>query len=433
MKKIRFIPNFIVILAFAIVSTSLIGCKEDKEGKDGKGVADLFTDSRDGKAYKTVKIGSQVWLAENLNYEAKGSRCYEDNPSNCEKYGRLYDWNIAKKVCPSGWYLPSQNDWNVLTEHIGGADTEGTRLKTKSGWNDGGNGTDNYGFSALPGGRSSQDGDFNFAGNVGFWWSASEKSTKNAYYRPLRNDSAKAYWNDVNKSYLFSVRCIQGKVNSGEAGGKIQADSQETAKKSTVAEGNTFTDSRDSKKYKTVKIGKQVWMAQNLDYHGSDGYLGLCYGDNPQQKVRKPENCQKYGRLYNWEEAMKACPKGWHLPSEKEWVTLATFVGPEVAGKKLKAKSGWNNECKTGKMDNRGRIIDACGTDEYGFSALPGGLGDVYNTFIDIGDLGTWWTATENNNDSRFAVYGGILYDLETVIPNNAAKSALFSVRCLKD
>jgi len=210
-----------------------------------------------------------------------------------------------------------------------------------------------------------------------------------------------------------------------------------------VSAQGTFTDSRDGKKYKTVKIGKQVWMAQNLDYHGSDGYLGLCYGDNPQQKVRKPENCQKYGRLYDWDEAMKACPKGWHLPSKKEWQTLADFVGgADVAGKKLKAKSEWEEydfsrespdapKCKWTETDNRGRIVEhnMCTTDEYGFSALPYGPGYSNNS-------GRWWSSTENHdlgnrpydffmvNNYTFASIGDIV---------NSYKSNMNSVRCIQD
>jgi uncharacterized protein (TIGR02145 family) len=100
----------------------------------------------------------------------------------------------------------------------------------------------------------------------------------------------------------------------------------------------TFTDARDGKTYKTVNIGKQTWMAENLDYYGEDGYLGLCYGE----KIRKPENCKKYGRLYYWNEAMETCPKGWHLPDTTEWNELINFAGGiYVAGKKLKARTGW--------------------------------------------------------------------------------------------
>jgi len=130
-----------------------------------------FTDPRDGKVYKTVKIGNQVWMAENLNYDASGSKCYNNDPANAEKYGRLYDWETAKKVCPAGWHLPSEEEWEILIDFVGGAEIAGTKLKAKFGWNDF-NGTDDFGFSALPGGRMSYG--FCEVGYSGFWWSASE-------------------------------------------------------------------------------------------------------------------------------------------------------------------------------------------------------------------------------------------------------------------
>jgi len=202
-----------------------------------------------------------------------------------------------------------------------------------------------------------------------------------------------------------------------------------------VSAQGTFTDSRDGKKYKTVKIGRQTWMAQNLDYHGSDGYLGLCYGDNPKKGIRKPENCKKYGRLYDWNEAMKACPQGWHLPSYEEWQVLVDFAGGDgIAGRKLKAKSGWKNECKEEEIDNRGRIVrNAC--DAYGFSALPGGYGFSYSSdFLNIGDYGLWWTATEIQNVGSAAHDKLISYNDDRVSSMGASgkDTYLFSVRCLQ-
>jgi uncharacterized protein (TIGR02145 family) len=119
-----------------------------------------FTDSRDGQTYKTVKIGNQTWMAQNMNYRTeKRSCCYENNPDNCKKYGKLYDWNTANVACPKGWHLPSKGEWTKWITMVGSL-RAGKTLKSKSGWNESGNGTDDYGFSALPGGLLYSGGDF---------------------------------------------------------------------------------------------------------------------------------------------------------------------------------------------------------------------------------------------------------------------------------
>jgi len=175
-----------------------------------------LTDSRDGKKYKVVKIGTQTWMAENLNYNASGSKCYDNKESNCQKYGRLYNWNTAKTACPKSWHLPSDAEWNVLMKfvnpscsdnsHCAGA---GTELKATSGWISNGNGTDAYGFSALPGGFGSSDGSFLNVGLRGYWWSASEYSSNFAYHRDMGYDSVDALYYYFYKSCLYSVRCLQ--------------------------------------------------------------------------------------------------------------------------------------------------------------------------------------------------------------------------------
>jgi len=170
-----------------------------------------FTDSRDGKKYRTVVIGNQIWMAENLNYNASGSKCYDNKPANCQKYGRLYNWSTAKTACPKGWHLPSRTEWEVLTEEVGGEKTEGKVLKATSGWNydrKSGNGTDAYGFSALPGGQSS-DGLFNSGGGGGYWWSSSELSASNACSRDVYYDNERAVYTSSDKSKLYSVRCLK--------------------------------------------------------------------------------------------------------------------------------------------------------------------------------------------------------------------------------
>jgi len=194
-----------------------------------------FLDPRDGKVYKTVQIGEQVWLAENLNYECEGSVCYGNNPANGEKYGRLYDLETAKKVCPPGWHLPNLEEWDILADFAGGDGIAEIKLRTKNGWewndheNISGNGTDDYGFSALPGGCGDSGGNFYRAGRYGYWWYAGKNEDGSTlHYRIMYCNIADAspimqIQPDLN--YLFSVRCVkdyqknaaQSHFQSGEA------------------------------------------------------------------------------------------------------------------------------------------------------------------------------------------------------------------------
>ena len=168
--------------------------------------------------YKTVQIGEQIWMAENLNCDVNGSKCYDNDPAYCVKYGRLYDWETAKTVCPSGWHLPGQAEWTMLADYVGGASTAGAKLKATSGWKNSGNGTDDYGFSALPGGKNYTHGDlrpgergiFTGAGEDGYWWSAIEYSATNANCWYIdKNTRLQSLSSGDNKSYLNSVRCLQ--------------------------------------------------------------------------------------------------------------------------------------------------------------------------------------------------------------------------------
>ncbi|MDR2593547.1 MAG: tetratricopeptide repeat protein [Fibromonadaceae bacterium] len=141
--------------------------------EDGYFAKDFFVDSRNGKIYKYVKIDKQTWMSENLNYKAGNSWCFDELKENCEKYGRLYDWNSAKNACPAGWHLPSGEEWQKLIDVAGGKDNART-IKAKHSWSRGGGGTDDFGFYALPGGlrKSSRFTgiDLNAA-----WWTATEQ------------------------------------------------------------------------------------------------------------------------------------------------------------------------------------------------------------------------------------------------------------------
>jgi uncharacterized protein (TIGR02145 family) len=183
-----------------------------------KKLPEYLTDSRDGKKYGAVEIGHQlqIWMAENLDFNAEGSKCYDNKEENCKKYGRLYDWKTAMKVCPSGWHLPSLGEWEVLMISVGGEKTAGKYLKATSGWDSyegkSRNGADMFGFSALPGGNCCYSfGHYDGVGYSGYWWSsASEEgySSYDAYSRNM-NVSERVDWSRQRKHGFSSVRCVQ--------------------------------------------------------------------------------------------------------------------------------------------------------------------------------------------------------------------------------
>jgi uncharacterized protein (TIGR02145 family) len=157
----------------------------------------------------SVPIGK--WMKENLNVETEGSWCYDNDPANCERYGRLYTWEAAKAACLSiGKRLPSRVEWNDLVNALGGSSVAGKKLKSKNGWYNNGNGTDDYGFSALPGGSRNSNGGFHNAGYYGYWWTATESGSDFAYYRGMYDDDDgvdERYYNY--KSNGYSVRCLE--------------------------------------------------------------------------------------------------------------------------------------------------------------------------------------------------------------------------------
>ena len=168
-----------------------------------------FKDSRDGKTYKKVTIGNQTWMAENLNFDATGSVCYDNNSNNCAVYGRLYTWEAAKDACPEGWRLPTNTGWTTLENYVVGLYAEkGNKLKSTSGWYNNGNGSDDYGFSALPGGSGDGSGNFFSLGRAGNWWD-DQSNTDNAWYHYISNDNTNVNSHAISKTNLNSVRCEQ--------------------------------------------------------------------------------------------------------------------------------------------------------------------------------------------------------------------------------
>lgn len=159
-----------------------------------------------------VQIGSQCWMKENLNIATGNSWCYDNDPSNCAIYGRLYDWNTAVTACPQGWRLPSDADWAALVAFAGAnGGNAGGRLKATTYWeppNTGAN--DQFGFSALPGGYAGNSGGFFFwKGLEGNYWTATENEDWNAWLYKLGNDHGNVGRSWSNKTMGFSVRCIR--------------------------------------------------------------------------------------------------------------------------------------------------------------------------------------------------------------------------------
>ena len=213
---------------------------------------------------------------------------------------------------------------------------------------------------------------------------------------------------------------------------------------------NTFTDSRDGKVYKTVTIGEQVWMAENLAYlpsvvgpaTGSDTdpyYYVYGFDGGTVAEAKATANYITYGVLYNWPAALTACPEGWHLPSDAEWTQLeeyliangynydGTTTGNKIA-KSMANYSGWNTSTVTGAIGN---------TDypEYwnksGFSALPGGYRYTDGKFYLIGIFGHWWSST--GAYTGYAWTRTLLCDYSTVLRHSDSEDSGFSVRCLRD
>ena len=203
--------------------------------------------SYQGYDYATVQIGEQCWFAENLrseNYEngdeipaglsgnewwntSSGAvTVYGEGSSGCDdqspagdacneawslnEYGRLYNWRAvddARGLCPSGWHVPSEGEWTVLTDHLGGLSVAGVQMKTTYGWQDGGNGTNSSGFSGLPGGLRHSNGHFFDNGYFGYWWSSSPDGS--FAWGLLLNELGQIVSGNLDPQFGFSVRCIQ--------------------------------------------------------------------------------------------------------------------------------------------------------------------------------------------------------------------------------
>ena len=396
-----------------------------------------ITDERDGQTYKTVKIGKYTWFAQNLNYAYENSVCVDPQDKNCEIYGRKYV--DLEGICPEGWHVSSSDEWADLGNMAGSYDHVGAvMLKSKFGWGEGRNGLDVYGFALPP----MHDG--NNCSQARVLMQSNIRETNKV--QVARFGRYSDYYRDYGVEFLdefrdvdngFVVRCVNDEENESSVGDSVleisklvfwDNETKEDFFNPSVNYG-TLTDERDGQTYRTVQIGNQTWMAENLNYvyalESLNGkYIrtdslykedGICvdYYDLYSFSEKKINTCDVFGRLYTYSAAMDSaavfsddgigcnviaalcfpnkqvrgiCPEGWRLPNEEDWLTLIDAVGgPDVAGKKLKSRKGW--------------FIDGNGTDDYGFSVTPSGVGDKphYHT--------AFWTAGAVLSYAVFSFY----------------------------
>lgn len=517
-----------IALGIALMAAGLLGSCDDSSSPNPAGGGSgapttpgwnssisygTLTDTRDGHAYKTVKVGTQNWMAENLDYRVDSSWCYLNSADSCTKYGRLYQWAAAmgldagnndlswggalprQGICPGGWHVPSDAEWTMLSDFVG--TSPGTKLKSSTGWSSSGNGTDTFGFNVLPGGDRDIAGKFRFVGAITYFWASSEFDADSSWRRGAYSTLESVLRTRDDKKAAHSLRCVEdggtqapsGSVmapvftpaggtyssaqtvalSSGTIGATIYfttdgssptiastpyaspvvVGASKTLKAIAVKTGSTASpvnsatyriggiasqtipwnteikygavlDTRDGQVYKTVKIGTQTWMAENMNFKVDSSWCNSNSSDS----------CKKFGRIYQWASTMGLadsfnqsmwtgslphqgiCPSGWHVPSSTEWRTLDNYLG-SPQGWMLRSTAGWPNS------DNGG--------DAYGFRALPAGARNEYNGFY-------WGYTNFWSSSDAFGSHGWYFAVLsDDVVVSDANKQLGFSVRCIED
>lgn len=174
-----------------------------------------FTDSRDDHEYKTVTIGEQEWFAENLNFEPKDedgkSYCRDDEPENCDKYGRLYTWTAASVACPEGWHLPSDKEVRTLLASIGGDNiSAGKKLRATTGWDEEDNGTNSYGFNGIAvGDRIAYGKTVVYSDDMAKYWTSTKYGDEEAYFFNLTESDVVMNTDEISDDLANSVRCLK--------------------------------------------------------------------------------------------------------------------------------------------------------------------------------------------------------------------------------
>jgi uncharacterized protein (TIGR02145 family) len=408
-----------------------------------------------GQKYTTVQIGSQCWLKENLDIgimingsseQSKNSiiekYCYGNDPTNCKKYGGLYQWNEAMKyiktpgaqgICPDGWHIPTIDEFTTLTAAV---NNDGNKLKGTGQGKDAGSGTNISGFSGLLSGYYLSNGTFYSLGNYTYFWSSTPLDETNDSCIYLNNNSFSISQNTATEMCAFSIRCLKNEKPNLQLG----IDENKIMNKEINPENKTYEIKSSGKTfcpgipaiiyagmtYHTVQIGSQCWLKENLNtgkmIDGSSEQTNngviekYCY-------INDSANCSIYGGLYQWDEAMQyskipgaqgICPDGWHIPTIDEFMILTAAVHED--GNALKS------------VINR---VDETGTNTSDFSTLMSGCRRYKGEFDEIDYLTYFWSSTEkanmNASDIYLTNYTGKIYQYYNDKPLG------FSVRCLKN
>lgn len=433
----------------------------------------------DGNRYASVLIGTQCWTKSNLrvavgtlgvssptsNTFSSTEPYYYVNPDkDTAVYGYLYNWPAAMQACPSGWHLPTNEEWIAMEQTLTTVDVSDTAIGyygNSAGKLAGGDTTDwnvsnvagapgnmyyadrnATGFSAVPAGYWWRE-----VKNVredAFFWTSSEVETGHAWRRCISFESARVHRYKPTKPNGMSVRCVKGDLPTPEP----ESDSTSCGTM-TDADGNT---------YQTVQIGTQCWTKTNLrtthyrnggaiaeNQNASSGAASF-YRPAASDAVAEHYPDSVYGMYYNGYavEGDTLCPDGWHVPAKAEWELLTTYMGgqndyvcggnPDYISRALAGTHrytdqtgstvyAWNHEDKNCAVGS-----DRGGNNKSGFSAFPAGYWET--TFENYGRTARFWTSTPDNNQ---AWVSSLTYSEEMVTFNTGNKGQAISVRCLRD
>lgn len=316
---------------------------------------DYIVDDRDGQFYRIVTIGSQTWMAQNLNYDDGNGICYDNKDDNCVKYGRLYGANTT--ICPTGWHLPTIDEWNVLFKYVGGSSVVGQKLKSTTDWNDSGNGFDNYRFSALPAGNYETNGGAKFSGEslqTVFWGDISGKNgsiyAHKIYIRAGKDDvvTQDVWIGDLPS--MNSIRCIKG-----ETAGNVAAVSSSSAQNTAISSSSIANGS--------YACG-DLWCGKNLDYNVNlgDGTYGSWFEDvDYEGSIIFPVTISA-----SLEPVIEAC-KG--ICGQYEGVDVSSYagVGFYVSGNGTTSKNitSWKGLCVSYKSNRPIQLRFSFGEDDW--------------------------------------------------------------------